>query len=307
VSDTHDPQGSGQPSDTHDDQSPRAARLPRQRAQLIAALIVLLAALLVTVLLLVPSSTHDGSSPTASAPVSELEPTSVTAIPPQPVAAMTGLTEATTFTTIATGPPDLDQGRIPSGRVVHPNQKVPVYAQPGGPAIAALPPQQISSDTWLPVIAEEPGWVQVLLPSRPNGSTGWLSTQDTTLDIAQTPYRIEVDRAAFRLQLFRDEQLVGSWTVGVGKPGAETPAGRTFLLASVQDSRQTFSPVILPLGSHSDSHETYGGGPGTTGIHGWPNTEVFGHPSSDGCIRVPADALHVLSTDVPLGTPVLIT
>jgi lipoprotein-anchoring transpeptidase ErfK/SrfK len=303
VSDTHDtPQYPG-----HGEQSPAATRRPRQRTQLVAALIVLLLALLVTVLLLVPASTRDGSAPTASAPVSVLEPTSVPATPPQPVADMTGLTEATTFTTIVSAQPDLDRSRIPSGRVVHPIQKVPMYAQPGGPAIAALPPQQISSDTWLPVIAEEPGWVQVLLPSRPNGSTGWLSTQDSALDFAQTPYRIEVDRASFRMQLFRDEQLVGSWTVGIGKPGTETPAGHTFVMASLQDNRQTFSPVILPLGSHSDSHETYGGGPGTTGIHGWPSTDVLGRPSSDGCIRVPDDALHVLSTDVPLGTPVLIT
>ena len=303
MSDTHNT-----PHDPdHGKQSPAEPQLPRQRAQLVAALIVLLLALLVTVLLLVPTGAREGADSAISDTTSALAPTTAPVILPQPVDDLAALPEATTFSAVIGGPPDLDQGQIPSGHVVHPNQKVPVYAQPGGSAIAALPTQQISSDTWVPVIAEEPGWVQVLLPSRPNGSTGWLSTQDTTLDIAHTPYRIVVDRAAFRLQLYRDEEVVGSWIVGIGKPGAETPAGRTFLLASLQDSRQTFSPVILPLGSHSDSHETYGGGPGTTGIHGWPSTDVLGRPSSDGCVRVPADALHVLSTDVPLGTPVLIT
>ena len=115
-----------------------------------------------------------------------------------------------------------------------------------------------------------------------------------------------MDRAQFRLSLYRDEQLAGTWTVGVGTAQAPTPAGRTFVLASIQDSQQTYSPVILPLGTHSASHETFGGGPGTVGIHGWPTDTVFGHPSSDGCVRVPTDALHVLSTDVPIGTPVLI-
>ncbi|WP_329060446.1 L,D-transpeptidase [Amycolatopsis sp. NBC_01480] len=216
------------------------------------------------------------------------------------------LPEATTYATTPGAPTDVNVQEIPAGTVVHPRDRVPVFAAPGGPAIAALPPQEISSDTWVPVIAAERGWVQVLLPSRPNGSTGWLSTQDNSLDTAHTPFRIEVDRATFRLHLFRDGNEIGTWTVGVGKSSAPTPAGRTFVMASIQDSHQTYSPVILPLGIHSTSHETFGGGPGTTGIHTWPAANVFGTPSSDGCIRVPADALRVLATTVPLGTPVFI-
>src|SRR5207248_9526723 len=107
--------------------------------------------------------------------------------------------------------------------------------------------------------------------------------------------------------LYRLEHLARTWPVGVGAPHAPAPAGRTFVRASIQDSRQLYSPVILPLGTHSTSFEVYGGGPGTVALHGWPSPTVFGRGSSAGCIRVPADLLRILATDVPIGTPVLIT
>lgn len=222
---------------------------------------------------------------------------------------LAGLPEASTFNTVANAPQDATAEEIPDGQLVHPTNPVPVFDQPGGAAIAVLPITQLGSDTWVPVIADEPGWVQVLLPSRPNGSTGWLSTQDTKLAIRSTTDRIVIDRAAFRLTLYRDHQQIGTWSVGVGTPAAPTPAGRTFVLASMTDAKQKFSPVIFPLGIHSTTFSTYGGGPGTTGIHGWPTTGVFGRPSSDGCIRVPANALATFTNPldpVPIGTPVLI-
>lgn len=216
------------------------------------------------------------------------------------------LPEATTFGALKRAPRDPDPHAAPAGRLVHPRRAVPVYSKPGGRAIAALPPHQLKSDTWLPIIAERPGWVRVLLPSRPNQSTGWLYA-DRRLRFARTPYRITVERAAFQMTLFRDDAPIAGWTVGVGKPGAVTPAGRTFVLASIRESKETFSPIVLPLGAHSDTYRSYGGGPGTIGIHTWPTSTVYGTASSDGCIRVPEDVLEVLSTTVPLGTPVLIS
>ncbi|WP_432854911.1 L,D-transpeptidase [Amycolatopsis sp. CA-161197] len=247
----------------------------------------------------------------------EHHPVPISAAAPQataqaPVAAaqavpdLDALPDSTTYAKIPAAPPDGNQQAQPSGLVAHPRSRIPVFAAPGGPAIAALPTHEVSSDTWVPVVGQQAGWLQVLLPSRPNGSTGWLSTQDSQVDTATSPFLIEVDRSTFRLNLYDNGHQTASWTVGVGKPSAPTPSGRTFVLASIQDSKQTYSPVILPLGIHSTSHETFGGGPGTTGIHTWPTANVFGTGSSDGCIRVPTDALKKLAASVPLGTPVLI-
>jgi lipoprotein-anchoring transpeptidase ErfK/SrfK len=177
-----------------------------------------------------------------------------------------------------------------------------VYAAPGRRPFAKVTPEQMG-DTWLPVIGRRGKWTQVLLPSRPNGSTGWL--RSAQLEERRTPYLIRVHVGSRRLELLRVGALVGSWSVAVGAPDTPTPVGRTFLLGSIVDAGQSYSPLILPLGSHSDSLDTYGGGPGTVALHGWPDASVFGSAVSHGCVRVPADALDQLR-QVPLGTLVIV-
>ncbi|MQA12817.1 MAG: L,D-transpeptidase family protein [Pseudonocardiaceae bacterium] len=227
--------------------------------------------------------------------------------PEQPVApvapaAPAGLPESSTHSTIEAAPADPAPVAATDGSVVHPRQEVLVAAAPGGQPFARIGPEQIGP-TWLPVIAEAPGWVRVLLPSRPNGSTGWLP--DGELEWAVSPYQIRVHLASMRLELLADGRLVGQWPVGIGTDSAPTPTGRTFLLGSFRDEAQDYSPVILPLGAHSPTLDTFGGGPGTVAIHTWPTDDVFGTASSDGCIRVPPEALDRL-TEVPLGTLVWI-
>jgi lipoprotein-anchoring transpeptidase ErfK/SrfK len=145
--------------------------------------------------------------------------------------------------------------------------------------------------------------VQVLLPSRPDASTGWLRADD--VERARTPYVVNVHLGSKSLELLRDGDSVGEWPIAVGKQATPTPDGRTFLLGAFSDPSQTFSPVILPLGTHSPTHDTFGGGPGTVAIHSWPTDDVFGTAVSEGCIRVPADALDQLA-EVPLGSLVMI-
>jgi lipoprotein-anchoring transpeptidase ErfK/SrfK len=212
------------------------------------------------------------------------------------------LLASTTHTTIDAAPADQQADEGTDGLVVHPIRETPVHESPGGRAIARMETTQLG-DTWLPVIAEQPGWVQVLLPSKPNGSTGWLRADD--LERARTPYVIEVHLGSMTLELIHDGEVVEEWTVGIGKESAPTPTGRTFLLGAFTDENQDYSPVILPLGAHSPTHDTFGGGPGTVAIHTWPTDDVYGTASSDGCIRVPQDALDQLS-EVPLGTLVMI-
>jgi L,D-transpeptidase catalytic domain len=229
--------------------------------------------------------------------------TGTTAIPPAVVPAdLAALPQSTTYTVIDGAPLDSVSGEPTDGTVVHPRREVVVYAAPGGAPIARLAPHQLG-DTWLPVIAQQPGWVQVLLPSRPNSSAGWVT--DDALDRAVTPYLIRVHLRSLSMELFRGGSRLGEWSVGIGKKSAPTPVGRTFLLGSFTDPKQNYSPVILPLGTHSPTLDSFGGGPGTVAIHTWPTATVFGTRSSDGCIRVPPDALNKL-IEVPLGTLVLV-
>lgn len=228
------------------------------------------------------------------------------AIPMAAQDALGTLPEATTFGDLAGAPPDPESQVSTGGSVLHVLRELGVYNAPGGTAFARLPAMELSSPTWVPIIGQQQGWAQVLLPSRPNNSTGWVRTEDPgSVQLARTPYEVDVNIAARRLVLRKDGTQVGKWTVSVGKSASPTPRGRTFIMASIKETVTHFSPIILPLGTHSQTFDTYGGGPGTVALHGWPDPSVFGHASSDGCVRVPADALRQLTT-LPLGTLVLL-
>lgn len=214
------------------------------------------------------------------------------------------LPQATTFTNLKGIPTDV--AAPADGTVVHPTAPLPVSATPGGPAVATLPDKQLGGPTWVPVIENKPGWQRVLLPSRPNGAAGWIRSGGGKLQTAHSPYAIKVDTSARRLRLSKAGRSLGTWTVAVGAPKTPTPVGRTFLLASLAPAKPTYSPLILPVGVHSESLDTFGGGPGTVAFHGWPQKSVFGQAVTHGCVRVPADALRQLSK-VPLGTPVSIS
>ncbi|MFK0249573.1 L,D-transpeptidase [Amycolatopsis azurea] len=298
------------PGNSGSTESPLSARSRRTGLAVIAGLVAVVIALGIAI-----SVTPGPSTATVATDVDDPSdapaPDGEQIVAPVEVSERTlaGLPRATTFDAIPGAPLDPAPAARTSGRIVHPATTVPLYARPGGPAIAGLPPQQtfggLTTDTKVPVVAEEPGWAQVLLPSRPNSSTGWLFLDDPAVSTEHSRYRIVVDRARFTLALFDQDTQIGMWTIGVGKPGAITPAGRTFVLSSILDnSPKPFSPIVLPLGSHSDTHSTFAGGPGTVGIHTWPTASVYGQASSDGCVRVPPGALDVISRTVPLGSVV---
>jgi lipoprotein-anchoring transpeptidase ErfK/SrfK len=232
-------------------------------------------------------------------------------VPPAAVSAqeLAKLSQATTFTTIPAATPDQDPFTVTDGTVMRPLTPQVVYAAPGGKPIAVLPATELGGPTWVPVVQSALGWDQVLLPSRPDRATGWVYTDGTAgseLMIRRSPYLIRIQVAARKFSVDDNGASLGTWTVAVGAAKTPTPTGRTFLLALLAPPHPTYSPLILPLGTHSNALSTFGGGPGTVGMHGWPDPSVFGQAVSNGCVRVPSTALTLLSK-IPLGTLVLIT
>jgi lipoprotein-anchoring transpeptidase ErfK/SrfK len=287
-------------------------RVSRQRivwSSAVAAVLVVLVVVVVAVTR--PSGTAATVGPAAGRlPVtaSAQAPTAATSpqqLAPQALATqqLAALPEATTNAKLSNAPVDTGEAAT-DGLVVHNSATVAVFTAPNGTPFARLPSTQVGSDTWLPVIEQQPGWVRVLLPSRPNGAAGWIEASHVRS--ARTPYLVRVHLSRRTMEIFRDGRSLGSWRAGIGMPDTPTPAGRTFLLASIKDPSQSYSPVILPLGTHSSTLDTYGGGPGTVAIHTWPTADVYGAAVSHGCVRVPPDALRTMQT-VPLGTIVLIT
>ena len=240
------------------------------------------------------------AGPPHAAPTPPVQPVQV------PATQIARLPAATTYGTTAAAPPDPAPFAPATGFVLHPEATRVVYSRPGGPPVAELPVTELGSPTWVPVVQAQPGWDLVLLPARPNRSTGWLYLGGGGLQTAYSAYEVEINLATLQLTVLDAGHSLGSWTVADGTAGTPTPTGRTFLLASLAPRHPTYSPLILPLGTHSDTLSTYGGGPGTVGLHGWPDAAVFGHAASHGCVRVPPAALRALSR-IPLGSPVMIT
>ena len=86
--------------------------------------------------------------------------------------------------------------------------------------------------TALPVIGHARGaggiaWLHVMLPGRPNGSTGWIAAQGTRTQV--TGWRIAVNLGARRVTVYRHGRAIRRFAAVVGKPSTPTPTGRFFV------------------------------------------------------------------------------
>jgi lipoprotein-anchoring transpeptidase ErfK/SrfK len=153
---------------------------------------------------------------------------------------------------------------------------------------------------------EAAGWLNVLLPTRPNGSTGWVRATDVTLQTVA--FRVVVELGEHRLTVYQDDQVVLKDTVAVGKPSTPTPLGRSYIRALLQPPNRNspYGPYAFGLSGHSEVLDRFLGGDAEIGIHGNNDASVLGQDVSSGCIRMSNDKVTELANMLPLGTPVLI-
>jgi lipoprotein-anchoring transpeptidase ErfK/SrfK len=258
--------------------------LPGARASIVAALVMTV---------LAGCSAAPASSEAAPATASSSQGTTATTTPapaPEPVAAAPGTS------TIATVRGDA----------------VEVFASPD----AATPERTIAAAdvVSLPgqipltmLVAEErPEWVQVHLPVRPNGTTGWVRAAD--VDLSTTDLRVEVRLAEHRLLLHRGDEVVLEVPVGVGRAEVPTPGGVYYVkeLLEPPDPEGVYGSYAYGLSGYSPVLESFAGGAGVIGIHGTNQPESVGTDASHGCIRMRNEDVTRLVEEfgLPLGTPV---
>ena len=184
----------------------------------------------------------------------------------------------------------------------------PRYASPGRLAAGTVPASWYDRPSVLPVIATTPGWVDVRLAQRPNGSTAWLPDSDVTL--GRTPYRIVINAATTQLALYDAGRLVFSAPAGVGTTEDPTPPGEYFVAFDEQPPQPNsgYGPFIIVTSAHSPAIADWeGSGDAVIGIHGplGDDTEIgtSGARISHGCVRLHDEALERLA-EVPPGTPI---
>lgn len=165
--------------------------------------------------------------------------------------------------------------------------------------------------TTLPVIARSIGaggiwWLLVMLPGRPDGSTGWILQQDTSPLV--TPWRIIVDLGARRVRVYDDGQMSRSFQAVVGKPSTPTPTGQFFVEETLQmQPGEAGGPFALALSARSNALQEFEGGPGQIAIHGREDLGgTLGTAASHGCIRLATASINWLAARINPGTPVTI-
>jgi lipoprotein-anchoring transpeptidase ErfK/SrfK len=183
--------------------------------------------------------------------------------------------------------------------------KLHVYAAEGD----AQPSRSLAAPRpFVPVVTlvldRDGDWLHVLLPVRPNGSTGWVRSDDVTQSIVT--YRVTVNLSDHRMVVRDGDSLVLETDVAVGKAETPTPAGLFFIteLLSVPDPTGPYGPFAYGLSGHSPVLTDFANGDGQLGLHGTNQPELLGSDATHGCIRLSNDDIGKLAFELPLGTPV---
>lgn len=148
-------------------------------------------------------------------------------------------------------------------------------------------------------------WLQVRVPMRPNGRTGWVVDEMLSqLYIVRTA--LVVDRGKLKATLYKKGRRIWSARVGIGSPGTPTPRGRFWIRERLKGlkSNPVYGPWAFGTGAYSSLSDWPGGG--VVGIHGTNQPGLIPGRPSHGCIRVRNDKIRRLAQLMPVGTPVSI-
>jgi lipoprotein-anchoring transpeptidase ErfK/SrfK len=172
-----------------------------------------------------------------------------------------------------------------------------------------LPPvNELGSPLVVLAVARTSGWLQVLLPTRPNGSTAWVRTADVKTTVPEMRVELSFDRHELRVLRTADGAELMTAPVGFGSPSSPTPGGRFFVRDHfpTEGGDHPYGPFAFGLSGHSDVHMQFGTGDGRIAIHGTNQPSSVGVNVSNGCPHVTNDVVLALVPLMPLGTPVVI-
>jgi lipoprotein-anchoring transpeptidase ErfK/SrfK len=184
---------------------------------------------------------------------------------------------------------------------------VGVYDNPGvstRPRLTLDHPQPSGAPLVFVVREERPAWLEVSLPVRPNGSTGWVRRSD--MKLTQHRFRIVVELAAHRITVYQGGTIVDVEPVGLGTRDTPTPGGSYYTkeLLRPPNPNGPYGPFAYGLSGFSNVLTDFAGGDGVIGIHGTNDPSLLGHDVSHGCIRMSNAGITKLVSVLPLGVPV---
>lgn len=153
------------------------------------------------------------------------------------------------------------------------------------------------------VVGRSGDWLEVQVPVRPNGSTGWIHRAEVELSgVAQ---RVRVDLSDRSVIVWDDDEIVLDTTSTVGRESSPTPQGNFYIRDIFEwDANSPYGPWVLALSSYSEVIDQINGGDAVVAIHGTSSPWNLGEAASLGCIRLDNETVTLLAGLIGPGTPI---
>jgi lipoprotein-anchoring transpeptidase ErfK/SrfK len=234
---------------------------------------------------------HGPAGPTSATPRRTLPAASATA-PPGPADGPVNLGDAAAYAVIARG-------------------DVTVRSTPAAAAPALLRiPAKLRWGTPTPFLVHQARrvdgklWYWVLLPQRPNQSSGWVPADQVR--VSPRDRRADVDLSARRLTLYQGSDAVGTFPIAIGQPATPTPTGRFFVTVRLRPPQIStiYGAWALGLSAYSEVLDQFGTGDGQIALHGTNHSSELGRAITHGCVRLDNASISKLAALLPPGSPV---
>jgi hypothetical protein len=149
-------------------------------------------------------------------------------------------------------------------------------------------------------------WLQIRIPGRPNGRTGWVREEQLS-NLKAVETHLTIDRRTLTATLRKRGRKVWRSRVGVGKAGTATPKGEYWIRERLRNlgGSPIYGPWAFGTAAYSNTLTDWPGG-GVVGIHGTNQPELIPGRPSHGCVRVPNAKIARLAKLMPIGTPLTI-
>jgi hypothetical protein len=187
-------------------------------------------------------------------------------------------------------------------------RQVDVYAKPGATSVQRkLSHPHDGAAPLVLLVAEQQGdWLKVLLPVRPNGSSGWVRAEQVRL--SHHDFHIVIALEAHTITVYDGAKVIDREPVGLGRQRTPTPSGLYYTTELIRppNPNGAYGPYAYALSGFSEVLETFNGGEPFLGIHGTNDPSGLGKDVSHGCIRMSNKGITKLAKLLPLGVPVIV-
>jgi L,D-transpeptidase catalytic domain len=227
--------------------------------------------------------------------------------------AFTTSTQASDFDRTASCAPGSVRSLVAGGRsyAVDVRGLVRAHRTPGGRAFARFGRLNVNGVPTVFAALEavmgarcKAAWYRVLLPLKPNGTTGYVRARDVNLRVVRS--RVVINLSRRTISIYARGRLALTTKAAIGAPATPTPLGSFYVNQRFRaDPAGPYGWAAIGISAFSEVLIGWPQG-GPVAIHGTNRPSLLGLRVSNGCIRISNAAMQRLWRLAPTGTPVLI-